>query len=122
MIFNQLGVLLFGKKAGNYCPVLNSVKALLLKILVSAIGHLGLVLLLVLLLKRQEPAAVDMGFVVFILPALLALGWYSYVLRSYVVIELPSAPAALASFSLALIPTVMSFALSLFVVLNIYGS
>lgn len=97
-------------------------RILLVKIFVSAIGHLGLVLLLVLLLKRQEPAAVDMGVVVFVIPALLALGLYSYVLRPYVAIELPSAPAALASFSLALIPTAMSFAMSLFIVLNIYGS
>jgi hypothetical protein len=98
------------------------VKTLLLKLLISAIGHLGVVILLVRLLRREQPASVDMGLVVFIIPTLLALGLYTCVLRPYVVSQLPGAPTALASLSLALIPTMMSFAVSLYIVLNIYGS
>lgn len=90
--------------------------------MVVASGHVVIVLLLGLLLKRDSPAPFDLGAIVLILPAFIAIMVYAYLLHPYVVQELPSAPPVIATISLAVLPAIISFSVSLFVFVNLFGS
>jgi hypothetical protein len=98
------------------------VATLLTKLVIVAAGHIGLVLLLVRLLRRNRPAAFDVGCVVLVVPAAIAVAIYTYIVHPYVVKELPNAPPVLASVALAVVPAIVSFAVSLFVIVSMYGS
>jgi hypothetical protein len=95
---------------------------LLVRILIVGSGHVVVVLLLGLLLKRDSPAPFDLGIVVLMVPAFIAVALYAYLLRPYVVEELPSAPPIVATISLAIVPAIISFSVSLFVFVNVFGS
>jgi hypothetical protein len=94
----------------------------LFKCLFVAIAHVGVGCWLYQGRAQTRGHLFDTDFLVFGLPTLLALLAYAYIIRWEVMRHLPAAPPTVASLSLALIPTIISTAILLYVAFNLYGT
>jgi len=99
-----------------------AITLMMLKVLIVAIGHVSLALWLYQGRVCNKHMILHSDLLVFGLPTLLALCAYGYVIRPEVVKRLPAAPPAIASLSLALIPTIASLEIFLYIAFNRYGT
>lgn len=89
--------------------------------LVTAL-HVAAVLLVAFALKRDTPAPFNMGCLVVYLPALLALAGHIYIIRQYARRRLERTASFVAGLAFGILPTVIGYAASLYVIMSIYGS
>ena len=94
----------------------------LFKLLIVAIAHVSAGFWLYQARVQNRHSIFHSDFLVFGLPTLLALCAYTYLIRREVLNRLPAAPPTIVSLSLALIPTIVSSIIFLYVAFNRYGT
>jgi hypothetical protein len=95
---------------------------LILKLLITAISHVIVGLWLYQGRVHNRHAIFHSDLIVFGLPALLALCAYTYFIRRELLNRLSAPPSTTLSLSLAVIPTILSSLVALYIAFNRYGT